>query len=775
MKSTHILNLFDRYLDIFKCNISLLVTFFLSFFFSLVICKGGHFAQNVASICYVVFLMTFLLINLAEIVKKSNLDLIRKRALCFIVLTHLGILCGYAFGQGTENMFWNVDSYEIHLPGAVNFANIFNGTEGLRSLTSSLDRIYFTHLIVGLFFYLFGVSPITSSLCLALIKLMSGVVIERLGRELANKKVGVIALLIFATAPTVLFYTLSYYKIAIVQLMLVTCCYFSFNFSRKPSFVSIASFIVCNLFLLNESVYLGLAVSSLLILQTLSSKLISRFAKALMLVVFFAFMVVTYLKYESYFSFNSVFDSLRSIKDQYNNYEDVNPRFNSQLPYFLQLLKLYLTPVFTFNKLDIFKDFSALLTWGSFFHQLIALAMAFVLIFLPKSFEKKDYFFLFPFLLFLLLFAYIAPYNGRLRDSFYPLIAIFAAPALIYFAERFIKRRELQEEVSLIMSPIFTLTSIVLGMFLIFAPSRQKSGEQRIFWEIDLKNFVYTGNKNFPFFIEDRKGFKQFVFSSKSVLQVMEYQPFTVHVLDNSYVHIPSVDLATGFMHEGNPMGAIYKKAEGISLILYDPGSAVPKATVATRNEIKNLAGVSVGKLIHLFYCEMTSPQCWTARIDNSGETEVKSVPVFSQNGFRVALVGNEMFLVGVQPGTQNPFLLTYDGIEFKKIPSPQVQVASQPSLGALDGKLFLLYPSKSTARLAYTVYEDGKWSDPIDMVNYTFDEVGELYVFKKGDDSQIIASMRKNSNDRVAIMVGRQFRYTEGLFARWKKNLFSL
>jgi uncharacterized membrane protein len=35
-----------------------------------------------------------------------------------------------------------------------------------------------------------------------------------------------------------------------------------------------------------------------------------------------------------------------------------------------------------------------------------------------------------PFALFLLLFAYLAPYSGRQRDSFYPVIALFAAIGL---------------------------------------------------------------------------------------------------------------------------------------------------------------------------------------------------------------------------------------------------------------------------------------------------------------------------------------------------------
>jgi hypothetical protein len=46
-----------------------------------------------------------------------------------------------------------------------------------------------------------------------------------------------------------------------------------------------------------------------------------------------------------------------------------------------------------------------------------------------------------PLISFILFFGYLAPYSGRQRDSFFPVIATFAAVAVVRIRERAYARR----------------------------------------------------------------------------------------------------------------------------------------------------------------------------------------------------------------------------------------------------------------------------------------------------------------------------------------------
>tara|TARA_Y100000296_G_C5146102_1_gene243769 strand:+ start:616 stop:882 length:267 start_codon:yes stop_codon:yes gene_type:complete len=75
----------------------------------------------------------------------------------------------------------------------------------------------------------------------------------------------------------------------------------------------------------------------------------------------------------------------------------------------------------------MFYNYSYLLIWGSFLNQLVITIFAFqVLRNIKIAFTKYWYIFL-PLVFYFFLFAYIAPFSGRLRDVFYPMISIWSA------------------------------------------------------------------------------------------------------------------------------------------------------------------------------------------------------------------------------------------------------------------------------------------------------------------------------------------------------------
>lgn len=332
------------------------------------------------------------------------------------------------------------DTYDIHLPGSKNIAAFIGGTEKLRAPSSPIDRIYFTHWIVGIFFYLLDITPFTSGLALMSLRLITAWIIFKTSLKIMEPHLAAIAMLIFSVAPTVLFYSLAFYKEAGVQLLLASFYYFYVTITRQ---FTIKSMLACMAFigiLLFERVYLALMLAMLLLVYLVFSKQVAAFIKLLLILPVVGSAYLIFKKYQNfYIDFYDVMESLQHVRKAYNNYSDVDPRFNTDLPYLLSVLKIYFTPIFTLRKFDLFKGYSTLLIWGGFFHQFVATSLIIGFFIKDRKIIFKDYLLLVPFLLFLLLFAYVAPYNGRLRDSFYPLISIFAAPTLYFIVRKSIK------------------------------------------------------------------------------------------------------------------------------------------------------------------------------------------------------------------------------------------------------------------------------------------------------------------------------------------------
>lgn len=408
-----------------------LLVFALSFFYSCLVCKGGVFLQNVAGLLFVTFLFCHLIINVWKVTGPHILDGVAREALAFIPLTHLGILLGFIVCGGAETLLWARDSYDIHVPGAINIANFLKGIEGVRETSSPIDRIYLTHWIVGTFFLIFGANPVASGLALMLINWLTSLLIYKLALRITDKKVAVSALLIFATAPTVMFYSLVYYKEAVIQLLVIAFFYCFHLFYLKQSLWPFLGALASLAVLLSERFYLALMLGTPIVLVIFVSKTIQWYLKTGVIFLCAITGWFIYKKFSGfYIDFSQILLSLKMAQQVYNAYPDIDPKINTQLPYILAVIKIYLTPIFTPVKITLFHGYSTLITWGSFLHQFIA-GMAFVSLIKKKWPWRETALLLLPFVLFLLLFGYIAPYNGRLRDSFYPLLALLCAPSLL--------------------------------------------------------------------------------------------------------------------------------------------------------------------------------------------------------------------------------------------------------------------------------------------------------------------------------------------------------
>ena len=125
---------------------------------------------------------------------------------------------------------------------------------------------------------------------------------------------------------------------------------------------------------------------------------------------------------------------------------DISREWNADLWYPLAVVKVLFTPFFTFHKFEIFRDLSALLTWGSFASQaVIALGCYGFWLQMREAGTSQArvgaLIMALPLISFILFFGYLAPYSGRQRDSFFPVIATFAAVAVVRIRERIRERR----------------------------------------------------------------------------------------------------------------------------------------------------------------------------------------------------------------------------------------------------------------------------------------------------------------------------------------------
>jgi len=375
------------------------------------------------AIIFSLFILNIKVINKNSLYKNSYYKYI---AVLMTLALHSGILLGCYFVDVKDSILWVVDSYEMHLPGAINVANYLAGNEGIRDTGSAWDKIYFTHILVGIFFYVFGISPIISSIVLMFAKMGTVFVIFLLGKRLFDNKIAAIAAVIYSLMPTILLYTLVFYKEAIIQFLVVSIILFFhdvFNAKRKV-YSSIMLVILLSL-IMNERFYLFPIFVAIIYMNLLFDHSIGKTIKIIFSMIILLASIQFYLIYSTVIDFANILQIVEGFRVAYNSYDDVND-INANLPYVLSIIKLIFTPFFTLNKFDLFGNFSYILIWGSIFNQVV---IAISLIGMYKSLSlnfKKHWYVITPFIIFLSVFAYVSPYNGRLRDSFYPIIVIYA-------------------------------------------------------------------------------------------------------------------------------------------------------------------------------------------------------------------------------------------------------------------------------------------------------------------------------------------------------------
>ncbi len=399
--------------------------------------RGSQVLITNSSAAIFVVLNIFLLIHIYKTVGADGR--VRAGMLAAVaVAAPIGILLGSVGFGTTERLFWVSDSVHTHHPSAQYMVSLLNGTAPINaeSMTRALRPGALTHLWVGVWYLVFGPSVIVSVLALLVIKAVTVELLvhayqkmcDWLGLKGAGS--GIAVVLLYLGVPTVLFHTAVLYKEALVHLCFTAALLGALSLMLRPSFkmAGLLAFGVAGLLI--ERFYVAASLLPLLGYLAVSSLKHKKAVVAVFAVSAIAALIY-FLGVEN-FSPEEVLRKIVRQREYHSSFSGVSQRYNYEVPYFVAFGKILMTPIWALNKLAMFHGLGALVTWGSFVHQVVMLAYLLCLLHLVRLPSNWKYLIVHvPFLIFVLFGAYISPWAGRVRDSYFPLIAIFAT---IYIA-----------------------------------------------------------------------------------------------------------------------------------------------------------------------------------------------------------------------------------------------------------------------------------------------------------------------------------------------------
>lgn len=358
-----------------------------------------------------------------------------------------GLLSGFVFYSllivsfwflGRTDVLWVPDSHTLHGPGVLRASQFLKGEAAIQFASIFGEQIQLTYIWAAIGSWVFGINPVSTALSNLALKLLTWLAWGISVRKYFGDKIATLTLLFLMFIPTQIFYGLVFYKEPMVQLLTVIVFAASLEVFHSGSFKYLFIGLIAVIALVIERIYLAPMMGLTLLMGFLphANKLGWNFRTA-SLATLFAFAVVGagWIFFRD-FSLLKIFENLAWLRHNYMNAPGVDKAWNQDIPYVLAFVKIVFTPFFHPNKLEVFKDFSAFLTWGAIPSQIVTLLSIFGVWIEVRKAPMRTLLLILPFVLFLLLFAYLAPYSGRQRDSFYPVISVFAAIAIVRIAEK---------------------------------------------------------------------------------------------------------------------------------------------------------------------------------------------------------------------------------------------------------------------------------------------------------------------------------------------------
>lgn len=360
------------------------------------------------------------------------------------VLFHITLLVGLLVGGGRSSL-WVVDSVSLHLPGIEKTMAFYRGEGSLAFDSIYGGQVQLTYLWVGAWFLVFGVQPAVSALALLLLRAVTWGLVFRIAKPLIGERLAAAAVLLAILTPTQIFYAMPLFKDPMVQLLTVAALWAVLRCYQDghPKYAVVGMIAIAGLMLERFYIAPTLVVSLALAVLASPDKRWRRLRLGLATVGVLFGAVVFWKLFKRDINIAHLVDNLEWTRAGFQGGAEVDKKWNMELSYPLAFIKILFTPFFRANKFDFFTDLSALLTWGSFWGQAVTAAALWGIVCFwrrDRRGSKVETFILtVPLVLFLLMFAYLAPFSGRQRDSFFPVITIFAAVGIDSLLNRFRK------------------------------------------------------------------------------------------------------------------------------------------------------------------------------------------------------------------------------------------------------------------------------------------------------------------------------------------------
>lgn len=404
-------------------NISVILSLIIFFLYGLFLGDASH----IASIAYAFIvcassLVVFLIIDPKKI---KTVDLV------FILLVvHFSFYIGALAAGIDQSILWGEDSHLYHIPASINYkidlTNFFTNKEYFNG------RVLPIHIVTGILFDLIGVNTLASTLSMLLFKIPIIVLVIKLGEGLFERSVGIKAALLYIYLPSTFMYSAVFFKEVSVQLYIVVFYYFFHHYIIRKEILYFLISLLALLLIGYERIYIfpGIVAG---IGSWFSYELYKRNVERKTL-IFLCFILVSGFMFTVYFipilKIENVFQYVNEQRDVYLGLKGVT-EWNRIIPFPLTFFKILLAPFFTPNKLETFKGILFLILWSAPFVNLMMCGMFFEMLKSAIRMPRFHLAILVAVTSYLLLLAYVRPYDARVRDSFTPLFVIYFCALLL--------------------------------------------------------------------------------------------------------------------------------------------------------------------------------------------------------------------------------------------------------------------------------------------------------------------------------------------------------
>lgn len=364
----------------------------------------------------------------------------------FLVTLHISFYLGALVSGGSETILWGEDSHLYHIPASINFTNDLSNF--LSSKEYFTGRVLPIHIVTGLMFKIFGVNTFSSTLATLLFKVPSLLLIIKLGESLFSRAVGKKSALVYILLPSVFMFSAVFFKEVSIQLYVVAFFYFFHRYNIHRDLTCLFISLGALLFIGYERIYIfpgvTLGVATWFIYKIYTKSIDKK------TLGFIFLMTVSGIVFASYFipilKVDNIFHYIREQREVYLGLEGVT-KWNKIIPFPLTFFKILLAPFFTPNKFDSFKGTLFLILWSAPFVNLLMGGMFYEMIRSTLKKPKLHLPILFTVIGFLLLLAYVRPYDARVRDSLAPIFVIYFC-SFLSNSSKFKRMRNFIEEVS---------------------------------------------------------------------------------------------------------------------------------------------------------------------------------------------------------------------------------------------------------------------------------------------------------------------------------------